>query len=392
MPLRHWGLDPEIRFLNHGSFGACPLRVLDEQTRLRAELEKNPVQFMRHLPERLHRVRERVGEFMGADARDIGFVSNATAGVNAVLRSLDFEPGDELLTTDHTYAACKNALDYVAERQGAKVVVVRVPFPLSSGAQVFEALLSGVSPRTKLVLVDHVTSITGLVLDVRAIVRALSEQGVDTLVDGAHAPGMVDVNLNDLGAAYYAANFHKWVCAPKGAGMLWVRRDRQAGIVPPVVSHGYRAPSEERFVALFDWGGTHDPTPYLCVPSALDTLAGLGGGWDTVRATNRRLALQARDALCEALDIAAPAPDELLGSLAAVPLPHSAVITERGADPLYRALFERGFETLVMPWPKSPARVLRVSAQLYNRAEDYTALASALSEVLAAEGEPLHAE
>ncbi len=380
--MSHWGLDPKIHFLNHGSFGACPLRVLEAQTELRTALEFNPVQFMRALPERLVGVRSRIAQFVGAQAADIGFVNNATAGVNAVLRSLSLTAGDELLTTDHAYAACRNALDYVAERVGATVVVAEVPFPIEAPSQVLDALLARVSPRTRLCLLDHVTSITGLVLDIEPIVLALKERGVETLVDGAHAPGMVDVNLEQLGAGYYAANFHKWVCAPKGAGMLWVRRDLQRNIVPPVVSHGYRAPEAERFVALFGWQGTADPTPWLCVPTALDAMAEIGGGWDGVRSKNRALALRARDLLCGALGIDAPAPDEMVGALASVPLPQARQVTERGPDPLYDVLFGLGFETLVMPWPRSPQRVLRVSTQLYNAEQDILSLVAALPDAL----------
>src|SRR5690606_939379 len=192
---QHWALDSRVHFLNHGSFGACPTRVLEQQTLLREELELNPVRFMLGLSERLSELRERVGRFVSAAPRDIAFVSNATAGVNAVLRSLDLDSDDELLTTDHTYAACKNALDFVATRSGARVVVAPVPFPIQRSEQVLESLLAHTSPRTRLAVLDHVTSITGLVFDVATIVSALKERGIETLVDGAHAPGMLELDL-----------------------------------------------------------------------------------------------------------------------------------------------------------------------------------------------------
>lgn len=382
----HWTLDTRVTFLNHGSFGACPRRVIERQARLREELERNPVRFMQGLSPRLDAVREQVAALVRAQPDEVAFVRNATEGVNAVLRSLRFSPDDELLTTDHTYAACRHALDFVAARSGARVVVARVPFPSCSAEQVVAALVSAVSERTRLVLVDHVTSITGMVWPVRDIALAMNERGIDTLVDGAHAIGMFDVDLPSIGAAYYAANFHKWVCAPKGAGMLWVRRDRQAGIYPGVISHGYGAPSAQRFIRMFDWTGTDDPSAVLCVPEALATLTDLMGSLDAVAAHNRALALRARDCLCTSLGVEAPVPDEMLGSLVSIPLPRAWPL-DAPADDLQLRLAERGFEVLALPWPSRSARVLRVSAQLYNRLEQYQSLAAVLPQVLAAEGD-----
>ena len=374
-----WTLDPSVDFLNHGSFGACPAPVLEYQSQLRQELERGPVKFMlRRLPELLARERELVAQFVGAEPEDLVFVANATSGVNAVLRSLRFESGDQLLTTDHVYAACKNVLDYAAERNGCELAVAQVPFPLSSPEQVTRAVLARVTPRTRLALLDHVTSITGLVLPVGQLVSELEARGVRTLMDGAHAPGMVELNLSELGASYYAANFHKWGCSPKGAGMLWVRRELQEGLVPPVISHGYAA-REARFQAQFDWQGTLDPTPVLSIGFALEFLGGLvDGGWPELRRRNRELTLWARDLLCQRLGIAAPAPDSMLGSLCSVPLPPS----ERTARDLYEALVDRGFEVLVQPWPAPHERILRVSAQLYNSPAQYGRLADILPELL----------
>lgn len=375
-----WLLDRSIAFLNHGSFGACPVPVLEHQTRLRREMETSPVRFMvERLPALLAAERQRVATFVNADPQDIAFVSNATSAVNAVLRSLAFAPGDELLTTDHLYAACHNALDYVSDRWGANVVVAQVPFPIEGPEQVSAALSSRVSARTRLAIIDHVTSITGLVFPIGDIVRTLEAAGVPTLVDGAHAPGMVPLDLRAVGASYYAANFHKWVCAPKGAGLLWVRRDRQEGIVPPVVSHGYHT-AEGRFHALFDWQGTIDPTAIASIGAALDTLKGLvPHGWGDVMARNRALAIEAQGLLSDCLAIERPAPEAMLGSLCSVPLP----LSNWTARALHQRLVASGFETLVMPWTPSGSLVLRVSAQLYNTRAQYERLAEALPRVLA---------
>jgi isopenicillin-N epimerase len=389
---RHWTLDPAITFLNHGSFGACPRPVLDAQQRLRERLESEPVRFMvRELEPALDAARATLCAFVGARPADLVFVPNATTGVNTVLASLSFAPGDELLTTDHAYLACRNALDRIAERSGARVVTVRVPFPLRDAEPFVEALVAAATPRTKLALIDHVTSPTGLILPVERLVPALQARGIDVLVDGAHAPGMLPLNLDALGAAYYTGNCHKWVCAPKGAALLHVRADRQAAVHPLITSHGATSPRKDRsrFHLEFDWTGTDDPTAVLCVPEALTFLGGLlPGGWPALMAANHALALRARDILCEALGFPPPAPDAMLGSLAAVPLPD----TPPGArpmplswDPLQEELFRvHHIEVPVMPWPAAPKRLIRVAAQAYNTPEQYQRLAQALRALLPA--------
>jgi isopenicillin-N epimerase len=387
----HWTLDPEVVFLNHGSFGACPRAVLDKQSELRARLEREPVQFFVHDLEGLQNAaRQAVAAFVGARPDDLGFVRNATSGVNAVLRSLELAPGDELLTTDHAYHACRNALDFVARRAGARVVVAPIPFPLGAPDEALERILAAVTARTRLALIDHVTSPTGLVLPIAAIVEALDARGVDTLVDGAHAPGMLELDLNALGAAYYTANFHKWTCAPKGAAMLWVREDRQRDLHPAVISHGYDSPRpRKRFLEELDWTGTDDPTPALCVPEALRFVGSLvEGGWPAVRAHNRALARRGRDLLCAALGVEPPAPDAMIGALAAVPLPDGTPeppTTALYADPLQRRLFDaHRIEVPIPPWPAPPKRLIRISAHLHNTEDEYRRLAEALRAELAA--------
>ena len=388
---QHWSLDPTLVFLNHGSFGACPRVVLGYQAELRKRLEASPVQFMLGVPAELERLRRVVGPFVGADPENIVFVRNATEGVNAVLRSLRFQPGDELLTSDQAYPACVNALRYVAQQAGASVKVVPLPFPLESSEQIVAAFRGGITARTRLCLMDHITSPTALVLPVAAIARVMREHGISCLVDGAHAAGMVDLDIHALGVDYYATNFHKWTCAPKGAGMLWVRSELRQQILPSVVSHGFTEPEPRRFQAMFDWTGTSDPTAWLCLGRTLEFMGSLlPGGWRQVREENHRLALQARDTLCAALGCRTPAPDELIGSMAAVPLKPGAepdaadpsIAPAKGPDPLYHALARRGFEVVVANWPAKPQRVLRVSAQLYNTLDEYEQLARVLHELV----------
>lgn len=387
-----WALDPKVVFLNHGSFGACPREVLAHQAALRSEMEAEPVRFLsRELDERLDAARAALAGFLGADADDLAFVTNATSGVNAVVRSLAFAAGDELLTTDHAYNACRNALDFAAARSGARVVVAAVPFPVASPDAVLEAVLARVTPRTRLALLDHVTSPTGLVLPIERLIAALAARDIEVLVDGAHAPGMVPLNLATLGATYYSGNCHKWLCAPKGSAFLWVRRDRQADVRPLTISHGANMPrpGRSRFRVEFDWTGTSDPTAWMTVPRAIAYVGALlPGGWPAVMARNRALAVEARRRVCAAAGTPAPCPDAMLGSLASVVLPDgpTAEIGWRRPDPLQRRLFEAwGIEVPVMSWPAPPRRLVRVSAQLYNTGDDFARLADALGKELAAE-------
>jgi isopenicillin-N epimerase len=385
----HWLLDPAITFLNHGSFGATPKVVLAKQDELRARMEREPVLFLvRELEALLDDVREELAAFVGTTADAIAFVPNATAGVNAVLRSLDLDRHDELLVTSHEYNASRNVLDYVAGLAGAKVVPVDVPFPLQSSDEVVDRVLERVTDRTRLLLIDHITSQTGLIFPIARIIETLKQRGIDTLVDGAHAPGMLPLDLDALGAAYYTGNLHKWVCAPKGAAFLYVRANRRLGIRPVVISHGANATRSDRsrFHLEFDWPGTLDPTAWLCIAEALRFMSKIvDGGWPELMRRNRALALRARDILCTVLGIEKPAPDEMLGSMAAVPLPDGPthVETSIAGDALQDALFyEHNIEVPVMPWPQPPKRVLRISAQLYNSIADYEKLATALTGLL----------
>ena len=399
---RYWALDPDVTYLNHGAFGACPWPVLRVQDEWRTRMERQPIRFHDvELEGHLAQARARLGEFLHADPVDLAFVTNATTGVNTILASLTFAPGDEILATDHEYNACLNAARRVAARHGANVVVASLPFPTSGPDEMLAALMERVTPRTRLVLVSHVTSPTAIVLPVERLVAELKERGIDTLVDGAHAPGMLPLDIDALGAAYYTGNCHKWLCTPKGAGFVHVRRDRQTLIHPLVTSHGANAPrgGKSLFRLEFDWTGTSDPTAYLSIPAALDFIGGLvDGGWPEVMRHNHSLVLEGRKRLLAVVGGSPLAPESMLGSLAAIELPDSvkpSPLTPTAdadprltypSDPLRDALSEEdAIEVPVFSWPHTPAdaaprhRLLRISAQLYNSPGDYDRLASAFA-------------
>jgi len=385
----HWSLDDSVVFLNHGSFGACPRDVLGVQQSFRDRMEREPVQFFAgDLEGLLDEARGTLARFLGCDADGLVFVPNATAGVNAVVRSMRFEPGDELLATSHEYNACNNVLRWACERWGCELVVADAPFPLRAPGEVTDAIERALTPRTKLALVSHVTSPSAVVFPIADVTRLCGRRGVPLLVDGAHAPGMIDLDIGAVDAPFYTGNCHKWICAPKGAGFLYVREDWRPRITPAIISHAYNTRNAERtkFHQLFDWTGTADPTPYLSVPAALETMQRIAGSWADVRRRNHELIIHGRDALCAALRIDPPAPGDLLGSIATVPLPDStgpAPTSSLYADPLQDAL-KTGWriQVPVIPWPAHPRRCLRISAQLYNAPQEYDHLARALRELL----------
>ena len=374
----NWLLDPTVCYLNHGSYGATPIPVLDYQQQLREKLEKQPIHFLgRELEGLLDESREILGSFVGANPADLVFVPNATVAVNTILRSLDFADGEEILMTNHTYNACQNAVRLMAERFGIKIKEAFIPFPIADPQQVIEAILSEVSPKTKLALLDHVTSPTALILPISTLIKELHRQGVDTLIDGAHAPGFLPVDIQSLAPTYYTGNCHKWLCAPKGAAFLYVRPDKQTTIRPLAISHGANSPrgDRSRFQLEFAWTGTDDPTPYLCIPKALEWMGNLlPRGWVQLQQQNRNLALEARKRICKALDIPLPCPEEMLGAMATIPLGKISL----SSQDLYEKLRQDfSIEIPVIPWPGEQTLV-RISAQFYNYIEQYDYLADVL--------------
>jgi isopenicillin-N epimerase len=389
--LGDFALDPALDFLNHGSFGACPRPVFDVQNEWRLRFEREPVNFvLNELEPALDSARAEVAAFLGADRRDLAFVTNPTTGVAAILAAAPLRSDDEILITDHGYNACNNAARYWAARAGARVTVARIPFPLTDEGEIVDGILSAVTPKTRLAIVDHVTSPTALVLPVAKLTRELQARGVEVLLDGAHAPGMLPLDIASLGAEYYVGTLHKWCSAPKGVSILWVRRDLQSRVHPVVISHGYNSTRTDRsrFHLEFDWTGTHDPSPFLAAPASLRYLAGLlPGGIPALRERNHALVCAARTLLAERLGLTVPCPDSMLGSMASLYLPDDpSPLSKPGspfAEPLTSNLREKHrFVAPIMVWPAPGKRLLRISAAAYNRLEQYERLGGALREEL----------
>jgi len=399
-----WGIDPDVCYLNHGSFGACPTAVLRAQSELRAHMERELIRFFtQELEGRMDAARAALAGLVGCGANELAFLPNATTGVATVLANRTFEAGDEILVNTHEYPACLNNTDWIAERTGARVVRCELPFPVAGEDEIVERVLAGVTDRTRLCLISHITSPTALVLPIGRIVRELEARGVDTVVDGAHAPGAIDVKLSEIKPAYYTANCHKWVCSPKGSAMLYVREDRRAGFRPLVLSNSANGKAgRDQFLVDFDYIGTSDYTAMLCIPEAIRVMAELVGDegseverWGAIREHNHNLAMAGRDLICERLGIEITAPDEMNGPLSSVILPAHEPdrwerLRERPSryhDALQDALVERhGIQVPV--WPHRFAeggaehRILRISAQLYNSLEQYAFLAEAVAEEL----------
>lgn len=411
---RHWDLDPGVISLNHGSFGACPTAVLEAQRVYRDRMEREAVSFFCvELWALLNRSREALAGVAGGEARDYVFLPNATTAVATVLDNVargvgldrPLAPGDELLTTSHDYPACRFNLRRLAERTGASYIEAPFPTPAThatpiSADDIFDAVLSRVTERTRLAMLSHITSPSGVVLPIERLCRELKDRGVLTLIDGAHGPGAIDLNLPSLGAAFYTSNCHKWLCTPKGAALLWVRRDLQDGFRPLVLSNFAESPDQTRgrskFNLEFDYIGTDDYTPMCTVADAIRILPEIAGtDWAGITRRNRELVLLGRNILIERLGVDKPYADDLIGPLAMLELPRVPADRREAlaarptayADALQDALLE-GHGIQVPIWRSSDQlgggafdgrRSIRLSAQVYNSETQYAYLAEALA-------------
>ena len=374
-----WTLDPDWLTVNHGSFGATPRAVQAAQTHWRDRMEAQPSRFMRSvLPDALRRAAARLAGFVGARGEELAFVENATVGCNAVLRSLAFAPGEEMLMLAHGYGAVRNTIAHVAERSGARLVQVAVPFPRPDADAILAALAAALTPRTRLAVLDHVTSGTALVLPAARMVAACAAAGVPVLIDGAHAPGQLELDVGAIGADWYVGNCHKWLMAPKGCAFLWARPDRQDGLHPVTISHGLG----QGWLEEFDWTGTRDPSAFLAIDAAIDFHDALGG--PALRARNRALAAEATALLAERLGTEAGATAAMAGSMGLVRLPLGGEASAARALALRERLLEAGTDAPL--FAQEGSLWVRISAQAYNELEDYARLADLLARTILADG------
>jgi isopenicillin-N epimerase len=374
-----WGLDPDFLTVNHGSYGATPRVVLAEQDRWRRRMEAQPTRFFfLEVPGALREAAGALAKFVGAAPDDVAFVPNATTGANAVLRSLRLEPGDEILHVSHVYNAVRNTITHLAGQAGALVVEAEIPFPRPEAAAILKNIEQAIGKRTRIAVIDHITSSSGLVLPVEEIVRLCHAAGVPVLIDGAHGAGQVALDLPALGVDWYVGTCHKWLCAPKGCGFLYARADRRADLHPVTISHGYGG----GFTAEFDWTGTMDPSAYLSLPAAIAFYERLGGA--ALRERNRQLAAEAATLLADALKTEVGARPEMAGSMGLVRLPISLDSKRSEAVKVRQALQAAGTDAPVHP--VGGTLWLRVSAYAYNEIGDYERLAKLMPAALGAWG------
>jgi isopenicillin-N epimerase len=367
--IRHeWLLDWTRLTVNHGAYGATPKRVLAAQAAWQERMEAQPSLFMRStLPDALRASAGVLAAFLNAEAQDLAFVDNATTGCNAVLRSLNFRPDDEIVLHSQAYGAVAKTTCFVAQRSGAKVVDVALPFPGDEAGPFLERLAAALTERTKLVIIDHITSPSALVLPVEAAAQLCRTAGVPLLIDGAHGPGQIDVDLSAIDADWYVGNCHKWLAAPKGCAFLWARRDRQARLHPTTISHGF----ESGYLAEFDWTGTRDPTAFLAIDAALAFHERLGGS--TLRQRNVDLAHQAGQLLADRLgSIFGNAAHPVAMAMVRLPL-GGPVSNQRALALRDRLLHEFATDAPLIAHPDGIW--VRISAHAYNEIEDYEALA-----------------
>jgi isopenicillin-N epimerase len=371
-------LDPGVTFLNHGSFGACPRPVFDEYQRWQRDLEQQPVEFLgRRFNGLMQAARSALGGYLGAEADDVVYVTNATVGLNIVARSLELHPGDEVLSTDHEYGALDRTWRFLCAKHGAKYVRQPVSVPISSAQEVIETIWSGVTDRTRVLFLSHITSPTAITFPIKPLIERARERGIITIVDGAHAPGQIDLNLRELGADFYSGNLHKWLMSPKGSAFLYARKEVQHLVEPLVVSWGWESekPSSSKFVDEQEWQGTRDIAAFLSVPAAIQFQR--DHDWPRVRRACHELVRYARQQISDLFGLPPLTPDDeqWFTQMSALPLPPCDL------DTLKRRLYdEYRIEIPVIRW--NDRYFVRVSIQGYNTRADVDALIKALRAIL----------
>ena len=374
--------------LNHGSFGKVPLEIIKYRNELADELESlSTIFFTRKSFDLIENSRTVLADFIGVPAKDLVFVKNATTGVNTVINSIPFERGDEIVTTGLIYSSCRNLLELMEEKKGIKVRTARIELFPKDSEEIYEKIVSEITEKTRIIFIDHISSESALIMPVEKIAEYAKEKGIDVLVDGAHAPGMIPLEIEKLGVTYYTGNCHKWICAPKGSAFLYVRPEKQDELTPRIISNHFRkgTTANERFHNSFDWQGTMDYISYACVGKAIELIEiSFDGGWPEVMKRNHELVIKGRNIISEKLGLSEWTPDELTGSISTIKLNSKSVIDEKtGLDVIQLELFDRfGIEALITTIYPTNNRILRLSAALYNCEDDYVKLGDALKVIL----------
>lgn len=372
-------LDPQIIFLNHGSFGATPRPVFAAYQRWQAELEQQPVEFLgRRFAGLMQTARETLGEYLHTRPDNLVFVHNATQGLNIIARSLELGPQDEVLASDHEYGAMDRTWHFLAKKRGFKYINNPIPLPVTTPDDFVSAFFAGVTPRTRVIFLSHITSPTALIFPIQAVCRRAREAGILTVIDGAHAPGQISIDLESLGADFYAGNLHKWLCAPKGSAFLYASPVVQHLVEPLVVSWGWESehPGTSRFIDILEWTGTHDPAAFLAVADAIEFQE--INHWAEERSRCHHLARVTQQRI---RDLTGIEPlngenDTWFAQMAASPLPDSA-----DTEALKVRLYDRyRIEVPLVEW--NGRKLIRFSFQAYNREEDMDYLLEALSKEL----------
>lgn len=381
---QEWLLDPDVTYLNHGTVGATPKRALAHQRAITDEIERQPARFMlRELadtkgtattPPRLRVAAAAVAEFVGVAAEDLVFVENVTTGANAVLRSFPFDHGDEIAVTSLGYGGVINAATYVARVIGGSLRTIELPQPGVTPEQYVDAIAAGLGPSTRLLIVDHITPATALVMPLAEIAAMCHERGILVLADAAHVPGNIPVDIESLGVDWYAANLHKWAWVPRSSGILWSAKQHQSYLHPTVISWGL----DHGLAAEFDLLGTRDPSAHLTAPYSIQLLNEFGGpeGVDAIYRHNHELAWWTGRYLADRWGTRFSTPEQMVGSMVNVRLPVSLGTTAQDAELLRADLEAAGIEVPV--YAGAEELTLRVSAQIYCDRSDIEQLGDAV--------------
>lgn len=373
-------LDPSVIFLNHGSFGATPITVFEDYQQWQTRLEKQPVLMLgREYDQLLYESRKSLGQYINADVDDLVYVPNATHGVNIIARSLNLQPGDEVLTSDHEYGACDYTWEFLCGKTGASYIHQPIPLPINNEEEMLELLWKGVTPRTKVIFLSHITSPTALRLPVEKVCERARESGMFTVIDAAHSPGQIPVDLQKLGADVVTGNCHKWMMSAKGAAFLYVKREQQHLVEPLIVSWGYHpttvSTTGSRFIDLLQWTGTKDPAASLTIPAAIKFMK--NHHWDEVRRECHLLLKEGISQICDLVKMPPlyPLDTDLYFQMGIAPLPRCNI------EVLKQRLYDDfRVEVPLIQW--QDRQFMRVSVQGYNTSDDINALINALATLL----------